>query len=225
MLLDTTLLDRRTLLKSTASGFGYLAFASLAAWAAEKEKPANPLAPRKPHFAPKAKHVIFLCMEGAPSHVDTFDYKPKLKQDDGKGIGRGRLAVAKLLASPWGFKQYGKSGLWISDLFPEVGKHADELCLLRGMHTDQPNHPQAFLQMHTGMFQFPRPSMGAWVLYGLGTENENLPGFVSISPPAQNGGPANYGSSFLPAVYQGTRIGGNGRFGGDAQVSNLKNPK
>src|SRR5213080_2230539 len=121
--------SRRTLLKASASGFGYLAFAGLSTWAAEKST--SPLSPKKPHFAPKAKHVIFLCMEGAPSHVDTFDYKPKLKQDDGKGFGRGRLAVAKLLASPWGFKQYGKSGLWISDLFPEVGKLADELCLLR----------------------------------------------------------------------------------------------
>src|SRR5205823_3028170 len=120
--------------------------------------------------------------------------------------------------------------LWVSELFPEVARHADDLCLVNGMQTDLPNHPQAFLQMHCGIFQFPRPSLGAWVLYGLGTENANLPGFITISPPVNNGGPANYGSSFLPAVYQGTKIGANrGPFpgpGGDAtQMSNLKNPR
>src|SRR5207248_9871341 len=108
-------------------------------------------------------------------------------------------------------------------------KHADDLCLLNGMHTDFPNHPQAFLQMHCGIFQFPRPSMGAWVLYGLGTENANLPGFITLGPPSNNGGPQNYGSSFLPAIYQGTRIGGGGPGfspgGGAAQMSNLNNPR
>src|SRR5262249_44057889 len=169
--------------------------------------------------------------EGGPSHVDTFDYKPKLTDDDGKPYSRGRLAGAKLLGSPWAFQKRGESGLWISDLFPELAKHADDLCLINGMYTDLPAHPQAFLQMRGGIFQFPRPSMGAWVLYGLGTENANLPGFVTLSPPANNGGPVNYGSSFLPAIYQGTKIGG-ARFGpgggpglGGEQVSNLKNPR
>src|SRR5262249_46730843 len=117
-------------------------------------------------------------------------------------------------------------------LFPELAKQADKLCLLRGMHTDVPAHPQAFLQMHTGIFQFKRPSMGAWTFYGLGSENENLPGFVTISPPLQNGGPANYGRAFLPAIYQGTPIrsgfpafGGPGSGGGGAGVSNIRNPK
>jgi hypothetical protein len=212
-------LSRRTWLKTTASGFGYLAFAGLSTWAAEKS--ASPLAPKKPHSPARAKRVIFLCMEGGPSHTDTFDYKPKLKADDGKTFGRGRVRFARLLGSPWEFKQYGKSGLWISDLFPEVGRHADELCLLNSMHTDLPSHPQAFVQMHTGIFQFPRPSMGAWTLYGLGTENENLPGFITISPPGNNGGPINYGSSFLPAAYQGTRIGAGRRAVSAASVSNL----
>jgi len=222
--------SRRTLLQSTASGFGYLAFAAIAHEQAARANPAaNPLAPKPPHFPAKARRVIFLCMEGGPSHVDTFDHKPKLTADDGKPYGRGRLAGAKLLGSLWKFQQRGNSGLWVSDLFPEVAKHADDLCLINGMQTDLPNHPQAFLQMHCGIFQFPRPSLGAWVLYGLGTENANLPGFITISPPVNNGGPANYGASFLPAVYQGTKIGG-GRGplagpGGDMQMSNLKNPR
>ncbi len=230
------MLSRRQLLKSTSSGFGYLAFAALAqqeaarALAAEGSK--NPLAPKPSHFPAKAKRVIFLCMEGGPSHVDTFDYKPKLTADDGKAPPRGRGGFGgggKLMASPFKFAQHGKSGLWISDAFPELSKQADKLCLLNGMYTDLPNHPQAFLQMHCGVFQFPRPSLGAWVLYGLGSENQNLPGFITINPPRNNGGPANYGASFLPAMYQGTKIGGGGfggGFGGNTQqVSNLKNPK
>jgi hypothetical protein len=226
-----SLCSRRALLKTTASGFGYLAFAGLSTWAAEKK---NLLAPKKTHFPAKAKRVIFLCMEGAPSHVDTFDYKPKLAGLDGQSMPRART-FARLMASPWKFKQHGKAGLWISELFPELAKQADDLCLLRGMHTNVPAHPQAFLQMHTGIFQFKRPSMGAWTFYGLGTENENLPGFITLSPPFQNGGPANYGSAFLPAVYQGTpistgfpRFGGGGTGGrgdGGARVSNIRNPK
>lgn len=219
------MLSRRTLLKSTASGFGYLAFAALAheqAARANSEK-VNPLAPKKSHFAPRAKRVIFLCMEGAPSHVDTFDYKPKLTADDGKPAprGRGGFGGSKLLGSPFKFAQHGKSGLWISELFPELARRADTLCLLNGMHTDLPNHAQAFLQLHCGTFQFPRPSLGAWTLYGLGTTNENLPGFITISPPQTNGGSANYAASFLPAVCQGTRIGR----GNSEQVSNLRNAR
>jgi hypothetical protein len=218
------------MLQTTNSGFGYLAFAALAQQAAAREA-GNPLAPKAPHFPAKAKRVIFLCMEGAPSHVDTFDHKPKLTADDGKNYsgGRGRLFGGKLLGSPWKFKKHGDSGVPISELFPELAKQADDLCVMNGMHTDIPNHPQAFLQMHCGMFQFPRPSLGSWVLYGLGTQNENLPGFVTIAPPANNGGPANYANNFLPAIYQGTKIGGAagpyGGGGGGASVENIKNPK
>jgi hypothetical protein len=227
------MITRRSLLKTTSSGFGYLAFAAMAqeqAARAAEAPAASPLAPKKSHFPAKAKRVIFLCMDGAPSHVDTFDYKPKLKADDGKAAParRGVFGGGKLMASPFKFEKHGDSGMWISELFPELAKHADSLCLLNGMHTDLPNHPQAFLQMHCGIFQFPRPSLGAWALYGLGTENANLPGFITISPPQNNGGPANYGASFLPAMYQGTKIG-RGGFGGVGpgaqQVSNLKNPK
>jgi hypothetical protein len=157
-----------------------------------------------------------------PSHVDTLDYKPKLKADDGKPFnGNNRLRGAKLMGSPFKFAKHGKSGQYFSELLPETAKHADELCILNGMHTDIPNHPQAFQQLHCGLFQFPRPSLGAWLLYGLGTSNENLPGFVTLNPPPNNGGPLNYGSSFLPAIYQGTKIGGRGS--DTPSVANLKN--
>ncbi|MBL8795798.1 MAG: DUF1501 domain-containing protein, partial [Planctomycetia bacterium] len=228
---NAKLFSRRAALKGTAAGFGYLAFAGLSTWAAEKE---NPLAPKKTHFPARAKRVIFLCMEGAPSHVDTFDYKPKLTADDGKPSRGGRGFGGKLLASPWKFAQHGQGGLWISEVFPKLAEQADDLCLLRGMHTDVPAHSQAFLQMHTGVFQFKRPSLGSWCFYGLGSDNENLPGFVTIRPPLQNGGPANYGSAFLPAICQGTPIGGGGGFGGGgfgggqggaAAVSNIRNPR
>lgn len=224
--------SRRHFLQSTSSGFGYLAFSALSSWAAEAAH--SPLAPKPPHFAPRAKRVIFLFMPGAPSHVDTFDYKPKLTADSGKDSGRGRGGPATLLGSPWKFSQHGKSGLWISELFPEVARQADDLCLVRSMHTDLPNHPQAVSQMHTGTSQFIRPSLGAWSLYGLGTVNENLPGFITINPPAQGGGAKNYGSAFLPAIYQGTKIGSQGfpgavgrRNGGGAEqtISNITNPR
>ena len=218
---------RRALLQGTSSGFGYLAFAAMAnEQAARAADAASPLAPKKAHFPAKAKRVLFLCMDGAPSHVDTFDHKPKLTADDGKPAParRGGFGGAgKLMASPFKFKPSGDSGLFISELFPELAKQADELCVLNGMHTDLPNHPQAFVQMHCGIFQFPRPSLGAWAVYGLGTENANLPGFITLSPSGGNGGPVNYGSAFLPAVYQGTRIGRGGD--GPQQVANLKNPK
>ena len=196
--------SRRQALKTISSGFGYLAFSSLATMAAaqeQKQTSGGPLSPKQPHFAPRAKRIIFLCMRGGPSHVDTFDYKPKLETDHGK---RGKYG-GTLLQSPWKFNQHGEGGLWISELFPELAKQADNLCLLRGMNTDQPIHPQALTQMHTGTAQFIRPSLGAWTLYGLGSENDSLPGFVSMNPPA--GTARNYGSAFLPAVYQGTKLG------------------
>jgi hypothetical protein len=200
-------LSRRSFLKNLGGGFGYVALAGLTSEAAAYE---DPLSPRAPHFRPRAKRVIFLFMQGGPSHVDTFDYKPLLTRDDGQNRtvapdASGRKFGGTLLASPWTFRQYGQSGLWISDLFPNLARHADRLCLLNGMHTDNPAHPQATLQMHTGTAQFVRPSMGAWILYGLGTDNRNLPGFVSLNP-APN---ANYGAAFLPAAFQGTAVGGN----------------
>ena len=194
-------MNRRHFLKSNACGIGYLAFAGLAAQQAAQ---ASPLAPKKPHYPGTAKRIIFLHMRGGPSAMESFDYKPELYKragEDAKTKGR------KLVGNNWEWKQRGKSGLWVSDLFPNIARHADDLCVLSGMHTDSGNHTPAMLQLHTGSFQFIRPSMGSWILYGLGAETENVPGFITMSPPLINGGTKNYGSAFLPSVYQGTAIG------------------
>lgn len=231
---------RRDFLKQTSNGFGYLALAALAQKDALSAAgtAGGPLAPKNPHFAAKAKRVIFLCMQGGPSHVDTFDYKSKLAKDGGKGApsSAGRYGRADLMPSPWKFTQHGRSGLYISDLFPNVAKHADEMCILNSMATDVPAHPQAFTQLHTGTTQFVRPSLGSWTVYGLGTTNENLPGYVTISPPPQSA--RAFGSAFLPAVYQATKVGGTqlpgafaqfagrfGRGGNEAAVANIKNDR
>lgn len=204
--------SRRNALKSCACGFGYLAFAGMAHSAAANEGSARggALAPQAAHFPARARRVIFLCMNGGPSHVDLFDYKPALNSRSGAAstVGRER-GGARLLGSPFQFAQHGESGHWISEVFPLLARQADELCVIRSMYTDLPNHAQAFTQMHTGSFQFVRPSVGAWTLYGLGSENANLPGFITINPPSDNGGARNYGSGFLPAICQGTKIGGN----------------
>jgi len=222
-MIDTT---RRNILKNVSCGFGYMAFAGLATqWAraaapsasARRALSGNATTPRSPHHAPRAKRVIFLCMRGGPSHVDTFDYKPDLAKDAGKKV-KGR----KLMPSPWAFNRCGESGLPISELYPHLSKHADDLCLINGMHGDVPAHPEAFVQLHTGSFQFVRPSVGAWCLYGLGTDNENLPGFITINPPTRVGGAQNYGSSFLPAAYQGTPIGTLGGNLKDAAIRNIR---
>ncbi len=220
------LFSRRDVLKSSSCGFGLLALAGLCQQQAKAAPDAssNPLAPRPPHFTPKAKRVIFMFMQGAPSHVDTFDYKPALEKDDGKSPGSvpGK-GNRKLMKSPWKFNRSGSSGLPISELFPHLSKHADDLCVLNSLHCDLPNHPQAAVQMHTGNFQFVRPSLGAWVLYGLGSENQELPGFITINPISRIGGAQNYGSSFLPAAFQGTKIGGEGIQLARASVPNIRN--
>ena len=208
------LLSRRDALKGLSAGFGYMAFAGLASQAAVN----SPLAPRRPHFAPKAKRAIFCCMRGGPSHVDTFDHKPALVRDKGKELPKFRNR--ELMPSPWEFKRHGQSGLQVSELFPNLAQHADDLCLLNGMYSSVPAHPQSFLQLHTGSFQFVRPSMGSWVLYGLGSENQNLPGFISLCPPDNVGGAQNYGSAFLPAFYQGTKIG---NFNQNIKAASLRN--
>ena len=203
--------SRRIALKSLSSGFGYLAFAGLAQQAAARDKDQrNPLAPKPTHFPAKAKRVIFLSMNGGPSHVDLFDHKPALADLEGRKSAESVIAGnAGLMASPFKFARHGESGLWFSELCPHLAKHADDLCFIHSMHTDLPNHSQAYIQMHTGSFQFTRPSLGAWSLYGLGTENDNLPGFITLNPPSENGGAKNYGSAFLPAIYQATKIGTN----------------
>ena len=208
--------SRRTLLQSVAAGFGWLAFAGLNGLAASPSH--NPQGPKTPHFTPKARRIIFLCMQGGPSHLDTFDFKPRLTRDHGLVLkGRGAAGGAKIQGSPFTFKQQGQAGLWMSDLFPCLAQRADDLCIIRSMHTDIPNHPQALIQLHTGSARFVRPSMGAWVLYGLGTENSNLPGFITLNPPTQFGA-QNYGSAFLPASHQGTRLNASG------SLSNSQHP-
>jgi hypothetical protein len=217
----TPLLSRRSILQNAGLGFGWLAFSSLFGRAASTAPATGPLSPKATHFPARAKRVIFLCMRGGPSHVDTFDYKAKLQADSGK---EGKRPGTKLMGSKWEFKQHGKSGLWISSLFPETAKLADEMCLVRSMQTNLPAHPQAFMNLHTGTSQFIRPSLGSWALYGLGSQNENLPGFLTITPPANFGGAQNYGSAFLPAIYQGTRIGADNRPISGAAVRNLTPP-
>ncbi len=205
---------RRSILQSTSTGFGWLAFNALHqqwASAAAPPKTINPLAPKEPHFAAKAKRVIFMFMQGGPSHLDTFDYKPELAKAEAD-------KVQKYMGSVFEFKPRGKSGLMISEAFPELAKHADELCLLNGMQTRTNAHQMATVALHIGSETFVRPSMGAWIVYGLGTVAEDLPGFVTINPAADNGGAMNYGSAFLPATFQGTRLSTGG--GGVPDLSN-----
>ena len=203
--------SRRLMLKSAGAGFGYLALVGLLG-AQAKANPdrkvgggaPKPLAPKEPHFPVKAKRLIFVHMNGAMSQHDTFEYKPQLFKDNGKpGPGGGTLTAPKFQ-----FRRYGDTGSWFSELLPNLARHADKLCWLRGLYTDTPAHPQAVVQLHTGSANaaLTRPSMGAWLLYGLGTENQDLPGYVTINPPPNFGGAVNYGSAFLPAHYQGTRI-------------------
>src|SRR5438874_6626564 len=220
----SVLTTRRNWLKHSGCGFGALALAGLAA--NEARALSNPLAPKAPHFAPRAKRVIFLFMQGGVSHVDSYDYKPRLDADDGKQLpfddarviaNTGMRGSANRVMKPlWKFSQRGKSGLWASELFPETAKHMDDLCVVRSMHTEGVAHGPATLFLHCGSTNFIRPSMGSWVLYGLGSENQNLPGFVSIAPSAGNGGPRNYGHAFLPAIYQGAALGKGGDPGGEA---------
>jgi hypothetical protein len=198
-------INRRQTLQTLSSGIGWLAFSALA----QKASAQSSLLAKTPHFPARAKRIIFLTMRGGPSHVDLFDHKPDLIAASGKTATLGRdSAGARLLGPVHPFAQFGSSGQWMTTLYPHLAKHADDLCIINSMRTDLPNHAQAFGQMHTGSFQFVRPSIGAWTLYGLGSENDNLPGFITLNPPADNGGAQNYGSAFLPAICQGTRIGG-----------------
>ena len=201
-------LTRRDTLKTAACGFGSLALAGLMARpAGAAESPGgivNPFAPRQPHFPARAKRVIFLFMNGGPSQVDSFDWKPELSKRHGEDLGGGR----KYFQSPWPFSRHGRSGLPISSLFPHIAAHADDLCLINSMHTDVGNHPQAILQLNTGSFQFVRPSVGSWVVYGLGTENRNLPAYVVLGDPLglPHNGTRNWTSGFLPPTFQGTTL-------------------
>lgn len=227
-------ITRRDILKSAGCGFGYLALAGLAA-SADAGSSENPLAPKVPVLPARAKRVIFLFMQGGVSQVDSFDYKPRLARDDGKMmsfVDSRRLANTgmggssqRVMRSPWAFRQHGECGRWASNLFPEISRHVDDLCFLHAVHTEGVAHGPATLFLHCGASNQVRPSMGSWVLYGLGSENANLPGFVTIGPSAGNGGARNHGSAFLPAIYQGTALGVAGAPASRATIRNLANPR
>jgi hypothetical protein len=230
--------NRREALATFANGFGLLGLASLLADEAKADTSDNrkdPMTVRPPMYPARAKRVIFLFMSGGPSHVDLFDPKPRLKQDNGKPLPFAmphleRTRTGNLLQTPFKFAKYGRAGLDISELFPNLAKRADDLCVIRSMVADNINHNGACLQMNTGEQTFSRPSLGSWLTYGLGSENRDLPGFVVISPSQPAQGAPLWSSSFLPAAYQGTLISDlkdpianvkNSTFGPDRQVQQL----
>ncbi len=205
-------ISRRRALKRSAAGFGSLALASLLSETTSASDGVDPLAVRPPHHVASAKRIIFLFMSGGPSQVDTFDPKPLLDRDDGKPLPFDKPRVqfnstGNLLKSPWRFRQHGDSGLWVSELFPHLAQRVDDLCMIHSMHGTNAAHGGAVMKVHTGSDNFIRPSIGSWVSYGLGTENGNLPAFVTICPTLAFGGINNWSSAFLPAVYQGTAFG------------------
>src|SRR5207248_821224 len=228
---------RREFLWQSGCGFGGVALAGLlgddffrsqAVAADGATKFANPLAPKKPHAPPKAKSVIFLYMYGGPSHIDTFDYKPSMIGMDNKTItvktfGRGGHKNQGRIVEPrWKFQQYGKCGKWVSELFPNLAQHVDDIAFVHSMTADSPIHGSAMLQMNTGKILSGSPCLGSWVNYGLGSENENLPGFVVMLDP--RGGPIsgakNWSSGYMPAHYEGTML----RAGG-TPILDLKRPQ
>ena len=226
-----SLITRRAALQRAGCGFGFLALAGLLGQQTARAS-ANPLAAKLPHFTPRAKRVIFLFMQGGPSHVDSFDYKPLLDRHDGKMMdfhdartiansGKKEGTAQRVMKSPWKFSRHGQCGHWASDLFPEMAKHVDDLCFIHSMQTEGVAHGPATLFLHCGSTNMIRPSMGSWINYGLGTENANLPGFVTICPSMGNGGARNFGSAFLPAIFQGTPIGKAGTPAEEAVIRNL----
>ena len=223
------MLSRRDMLRSASAGagFGYLAFLDLLARAGEGAS-ANTLAARAGHHPAKAKRVIFVFMHGGPSQVDTWDYKPELEKRDGQELpfepAKGTTVSRKLMRPLWKFQKHGESGIPVSELFPETAKHVDDLCVINSMHTEGQSHGQAVLKLHTGDIALSRPSVGSWVTYGLGTENQNLPGFVTVCPTRGHGGAQNYGNAFLPAAFQGTSIGAAGTPASSAQIKNANHP-
>ena len=206
--LNDMFLTRRQFLQRAGMGFGALSLGTLFGDAfapqAGAAQPAASLLPRNPHFAAKAKRVVHIFAQGAPSQVDTWDPKPALAKYDGQQIP-GVQGVA--MASPFKFEKKGKSGIEVSEVFPQIGEHVDDLAVIRSMYTDIPAHEVATVFMNTGSLRMARPSVGSWVLYGLGTENQNMPGFISLRPggtPA--GGSSSWASAFLPGVYHGVSI-------------------
>jgi hypothetical protein len=203
---------RREALRKMGAGMGSIGLASLLGQQSALAASTNPLAPKQPHFPARAKRVIQLFMPGGPSQVDTFDYKPMLAKHAGERpeiVNRKSLRNTQmgLMPSPFGFQQYGQSGKWVSDIFPETAKCVDDICFVHSMYTDIPEHAGAILMSNLGSLQPNRPSMGSWLLYGLGAVSENLPGFVAMSPVAQpRGKSANWSNSFLPGAYAGSYV-------------------
>jgi hypothetical protein len=204
--------SRREWLRRASGGFGSLALAGMLQETMRAASPTDPLAPRTPHFAPKADRVIFIFATGGASHVDSFDYKPALWKDHGKSVTASRWLNQSgqferyLIRPHWAFRQYGRSGTWVSDLFPNIGSVMDDVCVLNAMYCDSDGHDKATLAAHVGTPQAARPSIGAWVSYGLGTENRNLPSFMVLAPAAPYAGAQTWGSDFLPACHQGTHV-------------------
>jgi hypothetical protein len=227
--------SRRSALEAVGCGFGSIALAGLL----NQPAMASPINShpvtlgKKTKIPALAKRVIFIFMQGGPSHVDSFDYKPILEKRNGESIAFDddrtiantgeRSTKQTLMKSLWKFRRYGESGRMISDLFPETARHADKLCMVHSMHTEGVAHGPATLFLHCGAHNFVRPSMGSWIHYGLGSENDNLPGFVSICPSPGNGGARNYGSAFLSPVHAATTLGSAGRPAIDATIRNLVN--
>jgi hypothetical protein len=220
--------SRREALRNMGAGMGSIGLASLLGQHGLSAAPTSPLAPKTPHFPARAKRVIQLFMPGGPSQVDTFDYKPMLAKHAGERpdiVNRKSLRNTQmgLMPSPFEFKQYGQTGKWVSDIFPETAQCVDDICFVHSMFTDIPEHAGAILMSNLGSLQPNRPSMGSWLLYGLGAETENLPGFVAMSPVAQpRGKAANWGNSFLPGTYAGSYVNV-GQMTPDAALRNLKN--
>lgn len=223
----TDAITRRRVLQQSALGFGSLALASLLASESGANNSAGPLAAKQPHFPATAKRVVFLFMHGGISHVDSFDPKPKLAEMNGQPLPFEKpkfefAPTGNLLASPWKFQKYGQSGIEVSDLFPHIGGCIDDIAVIRSMNGgDFVSHGPALLNVNTGSGVFARPCLGAWTLYGLGSENQSLPGFLSLSPSLYHGGAQNYGSAFLPATFQGTRVGDGSTNFKEARLSSL----
>lgn len=228
--------SRRELLTQAGCGFGSLALSAMLAETARSEQTqgqgTHSQSERAAMYAPRAKRVIFVFMQGGPSHVDSFDYKPELLARDGQTIDFtgvrfgdfGQTTKQKLMKPLWKYRHYGQTGKPVSDLFPCIGGQVDDLCFLHGLHTEGVAHGPATLFLHTGATTQVRPSLGSWVLYGLGTENQSLPGFVSLQPSDANGGPRNYSNAFLPAICQGTSIGRSFQSTTDMTIDHIRNP-
>ncbi|MEY4829068.1 MAG: hypothetical protein RLZZ562_864 [Planctomycetota bacterium] len=207
--------SRRDLLRASVASLPMFALADMLkadATPAKNSHDEPSLAPRLPHHAARAKRIVFLFMHGGPSQVDTFDYKPLLQRDHGKPLpfAKPRVTFAEtgnLLGSPFRFQQHGQSGAWVSELFPHIARCVDRICFLKGLHGSNDAHGGALLKIHTGSDTFVRPSIGSWALHGLGSENQDLPGFVTICPTLGHGGVNNWSSAFLPPLFQGTPLG------------------